>query len=341
MPAFFGLDFGSSSIKLMASNGRGAHGFGVSSVAIVANPAGSLDFTDAMVTQKLGVAVKQLVTESKLKERRVVVSIPESMVFSRIVALPTMSEAELASAINWEAEQFVPIPVADVEIDYSVVGNKVTSSSDKKMLVYLVAAPKKQLQALVDFLLSLGLDPIAVESEMVAVSRSLTFSPLPGPSLILHMGALSSVLAIVDSGSLLFSYVTNVGGVALTRALAQSLTLPLPQAEEYKRTYGLDESQLEGKVRSGLLIVMDQVVSEMRKAMEFFATEHKARINRVLLSGGGAYLPALAPYLGSVFAGIEVVIADPFSVATPERGVTIPKERAVYTVATGLSTRVF
>lgn len=341
MPAYFGIDFGSTSIKLVASDLQGSKSFGLASVAMVSNPTGSLDFADPMVTTKLSAAVKQLLTEAKVREKRVVVSIPESQVYSRIVSLPQMSEAELASAIQWEAEQFVPIPVDQVEIDYSVVRSVPKGSTDKKMLVYLVAAPKKQLQALVDFLLSLGLDPIAVESEMVAVSRSLSFAPLPGSTLILQMGAMSSVLAIMDGGSLLFSYVTNVGGVALTRALAQSLTLPLPQAEEYKRTYGLDPNQLEGKVRNGLLIPVEQVVSEIRKAMEFYAAEHKARINRILLSGGGSYLPALAPQLGSVFSGVEVAIADPFAAAKPERGVVIPKERSVFSVAVGLSLRVF
>lgn len=341
MPAYFGIDFGSTSIKLAAVDLQGTKSFGLSAIGIAANSAGSLDFTDSQVTAKLASSVKQLLSETKVREKRVVVSVPESQVYSRIVSLPSMSEAELASAIQWEAEQFVPIPVAEVEIDYSVVRNPPKGSTEKKMLVYLVAAPKKQLQALVDFLLSLGLDPIAVESEMVAISRSLSFAPLPGSTLIVQMGAMSSVLAIVDESSLLFSYVTNVGGVALSRALSQNLTLPLPQAEEYKRTYGLDPKQLEGKVRNGLLLPLEQVISEIRKAMEFYATEHKSRISRILLSGGGAYLPELAPHLGSVFSGVEVVIADPFAAAKAERGVVIPKERAVYSVAVGLAMRVF
>lgn len=341
MPAYFGIDFGSTSIKLAAVDLQGTKNYGLAAIGLVANPAGSLDFSDTQVTTKLQGAVKQLLAESKVKEKRVVVSVPESQVFSRIVAMPAMSEAELASAIQWEAEQFVPIPVAEVEIDYSVVRAVPKGSTDKKMLVYLVAAPKKKLQAMVDFLLSVGLDPVAVESEMVAVSRALTFPPSPGSTLIVQIGAMSSVLAIVDETSLLFSYVTNIGGVALTRALAQNLTLPLPQAEEYKRTYGLDATQLEGKVKIGLQLPLDQVVSEIRKAMEFYASEQKARVNRIQLSGGGAYLPALAPYLGEIFSGVEVVIADPFAAARAERGVVIPKEKAVYSVAVGLAMRVF
>lgn len=341
MSQYFGLDFGSAQLKAVQSDAQNAKSFTVSHVGSVPNLAGSLDFGDAQVTGKLAGAVKQLLAEAKIREKRVVVSAPESQVFSRIVPMPVMSEAELSSAITWEAEQFVPIPIADVELDYSIVSQPPKGSTDKKMLVYLVAAPKTYLQAMVDFLLSIGLDPIAVESEMVAVSRSISFSPLPGASLIVHMGALSTDLAIIENGALTFSYVSNVGGVALTRALAQALSLPLPQAEEYKRTYGLDEQQLEGKVRGGLLLTLSTVMSEIQKAVEYYATTNKTRIARIILSGGGAYLPALSTHLSGALPGMEVVVANPFGAAKFDKGVVAPRDSALYTVATGLSIRVF
>ncbi len=341
MTAYFGLDIGSSSIKVTQSTLMGSKAFSVDAIGLAMNPAGSVDFINPSVREKIGPAIKQLLAESKIRDKRVVVSVAENRVYSRILSMPVMSEAELASAIKWEAEQFVPIPVAEVELDFSIVQQPTNTSEDKKMLVYLVAAPKTYLQALVDFLVNVGLDPIAIESEMVAVSRSLTFGTTPATTLIVHMGAMSSVLAIVDGMSLSFSYVTESGGVALTRALSQALAFPLPQAEEYKRTYGLDPSQLEGKVRSGLLIVLDTVVSEMRKAMEYHLSSRKTRVTRIVLSGGGAYLPQLSSHISEIFGGMEVVVGDPMIAAKPSRGVEIPRERAVYSVSVGLSQRVF
>jgi Tfp pilus assembly PilM family ATPase len=93
-----------------------------------------------------------------------------------------MSDAELASAVTWEAEQFVPIPVAEVEIDYSVIKKPPKGVSGEPMLVYLVAAPKKYLQSLVDFLVLTGIEPVAVESEMVAVSRAFSLGGNTGSS---------------------------------------------------------------------------------------------------------------------------------------------------------------
>ena len=339
MPAFFGLDIGATGIKAVQSSLRGSKSFFVENLGLVNNPAGSIDFTDASVREKIKPALKQLLTETKMRERRAVVAVSEGKVFSRVLSLPLMSEAELSTAIKWEAEQFVPIPVDEVELDYSVI-NKSASGSEKKMLVYLVAAPKKYLEGMVTLLTDAGIEPIAVESEMVAVSRALTYGDHTGVSLIVSLGAMQTVIAVIDGADLTFSYVIPTGGVAMTRALSQSLGLPLPQAEEYKRTYGLQDNQLEGKVKTGLMIVMDTLVKEIRKAMEYQVAEKKRVVNRIILSGGGAYLPELSGYLTSLYGSVEVVLGDPFAMATFTKGLTLPVTKAVYTVAVGCSLRI-
>ena len=77
----------------------------------------------------------------------------------------------------------------------------------------------------------------------------------------------------------------------------------------------------------------------MRKAMEHFGAKYSSNIARIVLSGGGAYMPSLSTYLGTMFGGVEVLIGDPFMYARPARNVTIPNERAVYSVAAGLALR--
>lgn len=338
--AYFGLDFGSSSIKVVQSELLGNRGYRVNAVGLVQNPVGAVTFDDPRASGKLAQAVKQVLAQAGIHDKRAVVAIPESRAFSRIVEMPNMSDAELSTAVSWEAEQFVPIAVSEVEVDYVVV-KRPPKGSEQKMLVYLVAAPKKYLQAMVDFLLSLGIEPVAVESEMVAMSRVFTIGTGQGASMIVHIGAASTVMSVVEGEALLFTHVANVGGVAMTRSISESLKLPIAQAEEYKRTYGLDESQLEGKVRQSLLLVIESLVGDIRKAMEHIGTRYSTNINRVILSGGGAYMPALSQYLSSLFGGLEVTLGDPFMSAKPGRGVTIPNERTVYSVAAGLSVRVF
>lgn len=342
MSMYFGLDFGNSSLKAVQAANVGGAGYVVSGLGLVQNPAGSVDFLDATVVEKLAPALKQLLSESGIKERRAVVSVPESKVYSKVVKMPQMSEAELSSAVKWEAEQFVPVPVAEVEIDYQVVKQGVKQDGAEQMLVYLVAAPKKLLQAMVDFLTQIGIEPVAVESEMVAVARSMTLgAQAPGSTLLMHIGALSTVMGIVENESLVFSHYLNTGGVAMTRSISQSLNLPIAQAEEYKRAYGMDSNQLEGKVRESLMLVLESVATEVRKAMEFHAAENGSRVGRVVISGSGAYMPELPSFLGTKFEGVEIMVGDPFAYAKPGHGVTIPAEKAAYAVAAGLALRVF
>jgi Tfp pilus assembly PilM family ATPase len=90
-----------------------------------------------------------------------------------------------------------------------------------------------------------------------------------------------------------------------------------------------------------LLLILDGLVGEIRKAMEFHLSSRKTRVTKIILSGGGAYLPAFPSYLSETFGGIEVVVGDPLAVARPGRGITLPREKAVYSVSIGLSQRVF
>src|SRR6187455_2077240 len=106
MSAYFGLDIGSSSIKVCRASLMGAHGFIVEAVGLAMNPVGSVDFTNPDVVAKLKPVIKQLLADTKIHEKRVVVGVAESRVYSRILTMPVMSEAELTTAIKWEAEQF-------------------------------------------------------------------------------------------------------------------------------------------------------------------------------------------------------------------------------------------
>lgn len=340
MSNYFGLDIGASTIKVCKAQPMGTK-YRLQAIGIVSNPAGTIDFSKPEFSAQISDSLKQLMKDSGIKEKRVVVAVPETHVYSRVIEMPVMSDTELSSAIKWEAEQFVPIPVDQVEMDYTVVKRPPKGSTTEKMLVYLVASQKTYLQSYVDFLVSSGLEPVAVESETVALSRGLAGVTAGSTSLILHVGALSSSLSIVSEEALLFSYTTSSGGVALTRALAQNLSLSLSQAEQYKRTYGLDKAQLEGKVAQSLLVVLQTIMSEMRKAFDYFATRYGSSVQRIILSGGGAYLPDLLPQLSDQFQGIEIIVADPFVNVKPDKDIIVPEERAVYGPVVGLALRVF
>ncbi len=339
MSTYFGLDIGSSQIKVCKVFSMGDH-FRLEKIGLATNSLASLNFKSGR-RQKLIDDIHRAMKEAGINERRVVVSVPETQVYATVVPMPVMPESEIASAIRWEAEQFVPVPIEEVELDYAVIRKPPKGARSEKMLIYVVAARKEDLEDWVDFLVEAGLEPIALENETVALAR--TFAYLDGVSLILNLGALSTSLSILDSGSLMFSHALEMGGVAMTRALAKSLSLELLQAEQYKTTYGLKGDQFEGKVREAILLVLDKIVDEVKKAVEFFANNHHKQVKRILLAGGGAYMPELGSFLTDKFPQIEVLVADPFLKAKTGKGdkVKLPELRAIYSVAVGLARRQF
>lgn len=207
------------------------------------------------------------------------------------------------------------------------------------MRVFLVAAPLAIVNRIVKILELSGLEPEALETEMLGAARAL--APRQGTAqLLVHLGARTTDIGIVQGETVIFTRSISTGGMALTRVLASDLGLEMTQAEQYKRTYGLDKKQLQGKMQAALLGVFSSLMSEFKKAQHFYSSTYSGAISRLVLSGGGAYLPEVTTTLASEL-GVEVVIADPFSnltLAPPQRQ-RLGGIAAVFTVAVGMALR--
>ncbi len=340
MPAF-GLDIGSSAIKIIALSGK-PNKAKLESFGLAMNPVGNVDTENEAERVKVAQAIKKLVVDSQLKSKQVVVALPESKVFTRLVEMPVLSDAELASAISWEAEQYIPIPISEVQLDYRVVGKPAVNVGAAKMQVFLVATPTALVQKYLSLLELAGLEPLALETELLALARAITRGVVvPGAALmIVNLGANTTDFCVVEGETLEFTRSLPTGGLALTRAMASELGLEVNQAEQYKRTYGLDPGQLQGKVRNTLLPVFASLTNELRKGMQYYAGEQGKKIARIVVSGGGAYLPTMVRELAANL-GVEVVSGNPL------QGVEMDANQqkriggigAVFGIATGLALR--
>ena len=318
MPAYFGLDIGSSSVKILELKGDKK----VESVGMAVNPLGrsDLDLPDEQ-RAKLAEVVKGLVKESEVKSREVVLSIPESLVFSRILKLPIMSTPELASAIKWELDQVVPFPPDKIEISWVVIDKPKKKIGNEKMKVFVVAVPKKVTEDYVRFLTLTGFEPERIENEILSLARGLSeFTADKGVSLILDVGASSTKMVVVEKDQIHLSHVVPLAGMAMTRMISEAFKIPINQAEEYKRAYGVDKQQVEGKIYKVLAGLMDSLVVEIKKVVANFSnTEKDKRIEKIVLVGGGAFLKGFTGVLVEK-TGLDVVIGDPFrTMEVPEK----------------------
>lgn len=331
-----GIDIGSKSIKIIELSG--------SSGSWQLKSSGAVGFTgvapDKIVNDGDFVAMseilKKIVKQVGVTTKEVNISLPESVAFTRVVKFPMLTDEEVSSAVKWEAEQYIPIPVSEAVIQYTILERDTTKSS---VSVLLVAAPKSIVEKYVRVIKLAGLVPVSAETELSAMSRSL--SPAKGMSMLLDLGASATDMSIVKDGNTVFTRSIPVAGEAFTRAVSQSLNIDANQAEEYKKTYGLDAKQLEGKVKAALDPIINVIIDEIKKAIHFYQTEDGGEApNALVITGGASVMPELVPYLTSSL-GIETIIGDPFSkiALDPDVLKQLLPYSSIYGTAVGLAMR--
>lgn len=340
MPAqIFGLDIGRSFVKVVQVDSKGSKKL-LTAASVVPTPGGGIQSESPVDLDKVSDAIRACVTAAKIESTKCAVSLIESQVVSRLIQLPILTDKELASAINWEAEQYIPLPIKDVVLQYKIISKEaVNASGEAKMEVLLIAAPKRIIQKYISVVRGAGFKPEALETESTALVRSLT-KPSDPATIIVCMGALSTELVITQAGNVLFTRSIATGGVNLTKAIIAEFNLPQKQAEEYKQTYGILEDKLSGKVASVLKPILDIIITEILKAVEYCRGQIKtSEVARVVISGGGAFLPGLSGFLVER-TNLEVSLGDPWADFVKEGLVTqLADQGSVYSVATGLALR--
>jgi type IV pilus assembly protein PilM len=312
MPAL-ALDIGTYTIK--AISGKPGLKPDIARVVEVFNTSGISIPADDVQFEKIGKQLQMLISDNNLPTTDVRLALPETVISTKVITLPTLSDAELASAIGWQAEQHIPIPPEELSLEYEVLFRPPKKDRNSMMKVLLIGARKSVIERYLNMFTALGIEPTLLETQVLSVMRSAQFEVTDPTTLMVHIGAATMDMSLVHEGQVEFVISHLSGGQVLTRALEQSIGLDATQAESYKRTYGLDETQFQGKVRQVLMPAVHILVGEMQKAVRFFVSQRPTEtVKRVLLSGGTAQLPGLVQYVTQEL-GAEVLVAAPFSQA--------------------------
>lgn len=333
-----GIDIGSKTIKIVELDKNGET-FSLVASGVVGYSGNTVDkMVDDKEMSSLSQIIKKLHTEAGVSSKEVSISIPEPLVFTRTIKFPLLTDAEIASAVKWEAEQYIPIPVNDAIIQHTILQRNETTTPSG-VLVLLVAAPRAVVEKYVKVVQMAGLTPLSVETELIAITRCL--APQDKTVLLVDFGGSSTNIAISKNGMLSFSRSIPIAGEAFTRAITQGLGVPSVQAEEYKKAYGLASSQLEGKVKNTLDPVLRMVVDEIKKAISYYLSEEKGENpNSLIVSGGTSAMPDIISTLSKLIS-MEVLVGNPFAKIKidPETAKKLAPFAPLYGVATGLAMR--
>jgi type IV pilus assembly protein PilM len=339
MASKIGLDIGSHSIKIIEMGRDGSIPFLMAAGAI-ATPPKSLASNIQADQEALVTTIKQIVKQTGCRSRDTHIALPESQVFTRVIEFPQLSYRELASAIKYEADQYVPMPLKEVNLDFSIL-REAKDTGTGKMDVLLVASPKNLIEKYLKILDLADLNVVGAETEIISTSRSLIRSATNLRNvMIVSLGAQTTDLAILRAGIVAFTRSISAGGEAISRALVQGFNMNQLQAEEFKKTYGVDKNQLEGKILTAVKPIMDTIISELKRAIAYYQEKYKnEQVEVILLSGGTAKLPGMVMYIAEA-TGVEVQLGNPWvGIKKDQRFAILDNEGPTFAVAAGLALR--
>ncbi len=305
--SFFGLDIGTTGIRLVELRGSGPTRSLVKYAYVPIDI--KLAQSDSKADQqKLAQVLSNLVSEARLSTRNVAVGLPSSRVFTTVVDFDRVPESELGKAIRYQAESLIPTPLADSKIDWAVVGD---SPKDKTKIEVLISSIANNfVEQRLDMIESVGLNVIAFEPDNLAISRALVPSGTTAPQLILDMGQLSTdlVITMADAPRLTRSIPTGVE--AVIRSATQNLNIDDKQAQQFVYKFGVSKDKLEGQVYQAIIGTIDLLVSEIDKSVKFFQTRYPdIPIERMIVTGGASTIPEFPLYLANKF-GVNVEIGN-------------------------------
>jgi type IV pilus assembly protein PilM len=308
-----GLDIGSSSVKAVELKATGKR-YRVAALASELVPPDAIVDGAIMDGAAVADAITRLFANKAFTAKEVAVSLSGNAVIVKKISLPVMTDAELADSIFWEAEQYIPFDIQDVNLDYQILDTGTGASSKGTMDVLLVAAKKDRIADYTGVIAQARRTLVVVDVAAFALQNAYEVNYGVDPQsvvVLLNAGASAINMNIVQGDQSLFTRDISLGGNAYTEAVQKELGLPFEAAEQLKKGVAVNGTKFED-VQPVLHAMTENVLVEINKTFDFFkATAASDRIDRIVLSGGASKVDGFAHALGERF-GASVENFDPF-----------------------------
>ncbi len=328
----FGIDISDCAVKVLKLRKRGKF----LKVDFLNEVDFDLGIVDAGVIKNeqalIEIIKKSLISPSgkKLKIKNIIASLPEEKSFLEVIQMPKMSEEELKTAVLYQAENYIPLPLDQMYLDFSVLDmpNKDNSHLD----VLVVAMPKNIIDSYMFCFKKAGLIPIVLEVESQAIVRSLVKNEESNcPLILINYGKKNSNIIIFSGKSIRFTSSISASSSQITEAISKSLNISLDEAEKIKINYSLlkkDENEDSKKIYNTISPVLNDLVAQIKKYIAFYkdhVSHDHINLNnlkpednldilkeKIIITGGGSNLKGLAEFF-SENIGIKSEVGDVFA----------------------------
>lgn len=334
----FGLDIGFSTMKVMQSqklhnNDYATIGYGVGGFDSHCVKDGVIINHQLLAEAAVKLFENNIVGE--IDTRRVALSVPASRTYTRTLGLPVLKSEDLEEAVRTETEQYIPMSLEDLYLDYNII-----NQNAENMELLAVAVPKKIIDSHIEFAKILGLEPVGFDTSILAAARLFQRKDENKdiPAVLVDFGSMSTDITVHDKTVIVTSTIPN-GGDMYTEAIAKTLDVSIEEAHIIKTKYGMAKSKKQGEITEALLPSVDLLAKEIKRMIRYHEERSisKEKIGQIVTMGGGANLPGLSDYLTDA-------IRLPVRTCEPLRNFKLHKlrppsnlEKSTYVTVAGLS----
>ena len=323
-----GVDIGTTGVKMIQlkeARHRGQVGYALQSFGMKPLPPEAIVDGALMNSTAIVQAMQELLSELKIKIRDVAIGVSGHSVIIKKISMPRMTQEELEESIQWEAEQYIPFDVKDVNIDTQILSSDPNDQTGQ-MDVLLVAAKKDMINDYTTVVTEAGLIPVVVDVDAFAVQNMFSANydvPERETVVLINAGASVVNINIISNGITVFTRDVTIGGNQFTEEIQKQLNVSYEEAEALKLGGGRGDSDsvVPQDVERVMGQVAEQVAGEIQRSLDFYAgTAADASFSRVYLSGGTAKVPAL-------FRTIESRVGVPVEIVNPFKNIEIDNRR--------------
>lgn len=255
--------------------------------------------------------IQKIIKSSGMTSISAVASLPTFSVFSSVLNLSNVTKKDIASAVHWEAKKVIPLPLDEMILDWKIIKDAESDESGETK-VLLTGAPQTLVKKYIEIFKKSQVNLLSLETETFSLVRSLIGHD-KSTILLLEIGASTTDVTIVDKGIPMLNRSIDVAGNSITKAIAKNLNVDLDQAEQFKYDMGITSlDSLDEGVPKIISESISPIVNEIKYAINLFRGKNGDKeIEKIILSGGSAFLPNLTTYLSKVL-DMKVIVGNPW-----------------------------
>jgi len=313
--SYIGLDIGLSGIKLVELQNEKGRARLVT-YAYAELPATTLEhaFSDEM--DKVAAFIKKMTVTAKCTTKHTIAALPISSVFSSIISVPATNEKELKDAVQMQAKKLIPVPLEEISLDSKTIDQGGSDGGKKITRVLITGAPKSLVTGYIELMKKIGLELISLETEAFAQIRALVGKDRSS-IMVIDIGSLRTNITVVEKGIPFLNRSIATGGVNVTQTISKTLGVAYEQAENMKRDIkSMQAFSQAGDLSPILTTLLKPILDEIRYSFNLYQGQtedgQQKRIDKIILTGGGALLPRLPEFLTSLM-NVNTYLGDPWA----------------------------